>query len=410
MLFHPLFNSRAFERVTDDGFFISVEAWDPKFSALETERFLRQIGATHVELVQRAAVEPPVARGPGSVSHGSAASPDLLARQGGASLARLAWLGGALGIGGLVASLVLGAAQMRHFYFSWLVAFLYFLSIALGSLFFILVLFVCRAGWSVALRRVVENVIATVPVFALLFVPIWLGRHELFVWTDAADVAKNRVLQGQQPFLNDSFFLIRALIYFVSWSALAVYFSRQSQKQDGSRDERITRRLQTIAAPGIVLFALTLTFAAIDWILSLDPEWYSTMIGVYYFSGALLASFAFLIVAITAIQARGPLRGVVTIEHVHDVGKLLFGFTVFWAYIAFSQYFLIWYANIPEETAYYIERATAPGRPSARSSSSGTLRCRSSSSCRAPSSVRCRCWWRRRSGCSRCTTSISTGV
>jgi len=291
------------------------------------------------------------------VSHGPATSPDLLARQDGAPLARLAWLGGALGIGGLVVSLVLGAAQMRHFYFSWLVAFLYFLSIALGSLFFILVLVVCRAGWSVALRRVVENVIATVPMFALLFVPIWIGRHELFVWADAADVAKNRVLQGQQPFLNDSFFLIRALIYFVSWSALAVYFSHQSQKQDGSRDERISRRLRTVAAPGIVLFALTLTFAAVDWIMSLDPEWYSTMIGVYYFSGALLASLAFLIVAITAIQARGPLRGVVTIEHVHDVGKLLFGFTVFWAYIAFSQYFLIWYANIPEETAYYIERA-----------------------------------------------------
>ena len=291
------------------------------------------------------------------MSHGSAASPELLARQDGADLGRLTWLGAALGIGGLAASLLLGASQMRQFYFSWLVAYLYFLSIGLGSLFFLLVLFVCRAGWSVTLRRVVENAMATLPLFALLFVPIWIGRHELFVWTDAADVAKNRVLQGQQPFLNDSFFLIRALIYFVSWSALAVYFSRQSQKQDASREERITRRLQRLAAPGIVWFAITLTFAAIDWIMSLDPEWYSTMIGVYYFSGALLASFAFLIVAIVAIQARGPLRGVVTVEHVHDVGKLLFGFTVFWAYIAFSQYFLIWYANIPEETAYYVERA-----------------------------------------------------
>ncbi|HSP99882.1 MAG TPA: quinol:cytochrome C oxidoreductase [Candidatus Dormibacteraeota bacterium] len=291
------------------------------------------------------------------MSHGSAASPDLVARQDGTALARVTWLGAALGVGGLAASLVLGAAQMRHFYFSWLVAFLYFLSIALGSLFFTLTLFVCRAGWSVALRRVVENVMATLPVFAVLFVPVWIGRHELFVWTDAADVAKNRILQGQQPYLNDSFFLIRALVYFVAWSALAVYFSRQSQKQDDSGDERITRRLQALAAPGIVVFAVTLTLAAVDWVMSLDPEWYSTMIGVYYFSGALLASFAFVIVAIAAIQMRGPLRGVVTIEHVHDLGKLLFGFTVFWAYIAFSQYFLIWYANIPEETAYYIDRA-----------------------------------------------------
>jgi hypothetical protein len=291
------------------------------------------------------------------VSHGPAASPDRLARQDGAALARVTWAGAALGVAGLAASLMLGAADMRHFYFSWLVAFLYFLGIALGSLFFILVLFVCRAGWSVALRRVVENVMATLPVFAVLFVPIWIGRHELFVWTVAADVAHSRVMQGQQPYLNDSFFLLRALVYFGAWSALAVYFSRQSQKQDASGDQNITRRLQAVAAPGIVLFALTLTFAAIDWVMSLDPAWYSTMIGVYYFSGALLASLAFLIVAIAAIQARGPLRGVVTIEHVHDVGKLLFGFTVFWAYIAFSQYFLIWYANIPEETVYYIERA-----------------------------------------------------
>lgn len=291
------------------------------------------------------------------MSHAPTASPALLAQQDGAVLGRVTWIGAALGVGGLVASLALGAAQMRHFYFSWLVAFLYFLSIALGSLFFTLVLFVCRAGWGVALRRVVENVMATLPVFAVLFVPIWLGRHELFVWTDAAEVAKSPILQGKRPYLNDTFFLIRALLYFVSWSALAGYFSRQSQKQDGSGDERITRRLQAVAAPGIIVFSLTLSFAAVDWLMSLDPEWYSTMIGVYYFTGGLLASFAFLILAITAIQARGPLRGVVTIEHVHDLGKLLFGFTVFWAYIAFSQYFLIWYANIPEETAYYIHRA-----------------------------------------------------
>ncbi len=282
---------------------------------------------------------------------------DLLAEQSGAALVRVTWIGAALGVGGLAASLALGATQMRHFYFSWLVAYLYFLSIALGSLFFTLVLFVCRAGWSVVLRRVLENVMATLPVFAVLFIPIWIGRHELFVWTDASAVAESHVLQGQRPFLNDTFFLIRALIYFVAWSALAVYFSRQSQKQDTSGDERITRRLQRVAAPGIVVFALTLTFASVDWIMSLDPEWYSTMIGVYYFSGAVLACFAFLILAITGIQASGPLRGVVTVEQMHDLGKLLFGFTVFWAYIAFSQYFLIWYANIPEETVYYIGRS-----------------------------------------------------
>ncbi len=291
------------------------------------------------------------------MSHAPVVSADRLAQQDGAPLARLTWIGAAVGLVGLVASLVLASAQPQHFYAAWLVAYLYFLSIALGSLFFTLVVFVCRAGWSVVLRRVAENGMATLPLFAVLFIPIWIGRHELFVWTDPAAVAESPLLQGKSPYLNEGFFLLRALFYFAAWSGLAVYFSRSSQRQDASRDERITRRLQAIAAPGLVLFALTVTFAAVDWLMSIEPEWYSTMIGVYYFTGAVLANFAFLIIAITAIQARGPLRGVVTVEHVHDLGKLLFGFTVFWAYIAFSQYFLIWYANIPEETVYYIHRS-----------------------------------------------------
>src|SRR6185295_10415673 len=125
--------------------------------------------------------------------------------------------------------------------------YLYFLSIALGALFFVLTLFVCRAGWSVTLRRVVENVMATLPVFAVLFVPIWLGRHDLFVWTDPAEVAKSAALRGKSGYLNEEFFAIRAIVYFIAWAGLATYFSRQSQRQDESGDERITRRLQAVA-------------------------------------------------------------------------------------------------------------------------------------------------------------------
>ncbi len=274
-------------------------------------------------------------------------------QQDGSVLAPLVWVGlVAAGVG------VLGsfAARGGHFYFSWLVAFMYFLSIALGALFFELTLFVCRAGWSVTMRRVIENIMATLPVFAVLFVPIWLGRHDLFVWTHADEVAKSHVLQGKSPYLNERFFAIRAILYFIAWGGLGTYFSLQSQKQDETGDEKITRRLQAISAPGLIVFSLTLTLAAVDWLMSLEPEWYSTMWGVYYFSGSVLAIFAFLIVSIAFIQARGRLQGVVTVEHVHDVGKLLFAFVVFWTYIAFSQYFLIWYGNIPEETAYFMLR------------------------------------------------------
>ncbi|MCB1153717.1 quinol:cytochrome C oxidoreductase, partial [bacterium] len=138
---------------------------------------------------------------------------------------------------------------------------------------------------------------------------------------------------------------------------LSFIYYRGSVKQDKSGDKKITRRLQNLSGPGIILTALTLTFAAFDWIMSLDPHWYSTIYGVYYFSGSLVAIFAFLSISIIAMQSAGLLEGVVTTEHYHDLGKLLFGFTVFWTYIAFSQYFLIWYANIPEETLWYAHRS-----------------------------------------------------
>lgn len=282
---------------------------------------------------------------------------DVAAFADGRALSQLTWLGVIAGAIGLIGSVALFSGQSAQFYFSWLTAYLYFLSIALGAFFFVLCLFVTNAGWGVALRRVVENVMATLPMFALLFIPIWIGRHELFEWTDAAEVAKHPALMGKRPYLNETFFLVRAIIYLVSWSAIALYFSAQSQKQDETGDQAISRRLRSVAAPSIIVFSLTVSFAAVDWMMSLDPEWYSTMFGVYYFAGSVLAAFAFITVAITFIQARGQLRGIVSVEHLHDIGKLLFGFTVFWAYIAFCQYFLIWYGNIPEETSYYMNRS-----------------------------------------------------
>lgn len=273
----------------------------------------------------------------------------------GRALSRLTSIGAALGVVGLGAALAL-AGGTQQFYFSWLVAYLYFLSIALGGLFFVLVLTITRAAWGVALRRVVENVMATLPIFAVLFVPIWIGRHELYEWTRPEVVANSPLLQGKSPFLNESFFFIRAVFYLTIWSALATYFSTQSQQQDETGDERISARLRGLAPVGIILFTLTSTFAAIDWMMSLEPAWASTMIGVYFFSGSVIAIFSVTLLVIHFAYAQGALRGVVTVEHLHDIGKLLFGFTVFWSYIAFSQYFLIWYANIPEETIYYMKR------------------------------------------------------
>lgn len=264
-----------------------------------------------------------------------------------------------LGLLGLAISFVLQSyaakGQLAH---SYLVAFIFFLSIALGGLFFVLLQFASKAGWSVVVRRIAETCMATLPLFVLLFIPVYLGMHELYHhWLDKAAVAADPILRHKSPWLNESFFVGRAALYLVAWSGLALFFYRQSVKQDDSGQHAITRRLQMASAPGIVIFAITVSFASFDWMMSLDPHWYSTIYGVYYFAGCMIAIFAVMIILAVVLERPGGLnKGIVTVEHFHDLGKLLFAFTVFWAYIAVSQFLLIWYGNIPEESLFYAKR------------------------------------------------------
>jgi hypothetical protein len=267
------------------------------------------------------------------------------------------WICLAVGVVGLSIAWYLGRQHPQKFYFSYLTSFMFWLSIALGGLFFTIVQFAAKAGWSVVVRRLAENAMLPLWFLGVLFVPIYLGMHDLFHWTHADAVAADPILQGKAPYLNTSFFLARAVLYFVVWIGIGVYFYRNSVRQDQSGDEALTRRLQTASGPAILLFALTITFAAFDWIMSLDPHWFSTIFGVYYFAGSVVAIFAFLALVSLVLQKTGALKRVITVEHYHDLGKLLFAFTVFWSYIAFSQFMLYWYANVPEETLWYAERA-----------------------------------------------------
>ena len=269
---------------------------------------------------------------------------------------RLPLIGGALAVIGLGASGMLASGNLKQFYFSYLTAFLYFLSLALGALFFVLVQHAARAGWSVVVRRLAENVMGTLPLFIVLFFPVAAGMHDLFHWTHEEAVASDDLLRGKQPYLNEGFFYIRAVVYLSAWSLLSWWFRHQSLRQDRSGDGALTRRMQTASAPAILVYGLTVSFAAFDWIMSLDPHWYSTICGVYYFSGAVVGLFALLVLLTVGIDRAGLLDGAVTVEHFHDLGKLLFAFVAFWAYIAFSQYLLIWYANIPEETLWFLHR------------------------------------------------------
>jgi len=269
---------------------------------------------------------------------------------------RMPLLGGGVGVLALGASFALGAGQPGQLFHSYLVAYLFWLTLALGGLFFVLVQFATRAGWSVTVRRVAEHVSGTLPLFALLFIPLFFGLHDLFHWTHGEAVAADELLQHKSPYLNETGFYLRSAIYLGSWALLGWYFRRASLSQDVHGETATTRRLQGLSAPALIIFALTLTFASFDWIMSLDPHWYSTIFGVYIFSGAAVAICAGLILLLLHLQAGGRLTRVVTFEHYHDLGKLLFAFTVFWAYIAFSQFMLIWYGNIPEETAFFEHR------------------------------------------------------
>ena len=257
---------------------------------------------------------------------------------------------------GIAASVMLGMGNAKQFYFSWLVSFLFFLSLALGGLFFVLIQYASQGTWGIVVRRIGETVFVTVPLMAALFVPVALGLHDLYEWSHHEAVAQDAMLQWKAPFLNVPFFLTRAVIYFAVWSFIAIQYYRGSRRQDETGDAGISARLRKFAGPSIIVLAITSTFASIDWIMSLTPHWYSTMFGVYFFAGSFVGFIALLSVVVPAMRLAGLLDTVITVEHMHDIGKLLFAFTAFWAYISFSQFFLIWYANLPEETIWFKAR------------------------------------------------------
>jgi hypothetical protein len=266
---------------------------------------------------------------------------------------RLPAIGGGLAVLGAVACAILGVANPTQFYFSWLVSFLFFLSLGLGALFFVLIQYAAQGGWGIVVRRIGETTFATIPLMAALFLPLVFGLHNLYEWSHQEAVARDPVLAWKAPYLNVPFFLIRAAVYFGCWSYIAWLYYSLSRAQDATGDLAISLRLRRLAGPSLIVLALTTTFASFDWIMSLTPHWYSTMFGVYFFAGAFVGFIALLSIVAVAMRGAGLLDVIISAEHLHDIGKFLFAFTAFWAYIAFSQFFLIWYANIPEETIWY---------------------------------------------------------
>lgn len=279
----------------------------------------------------------------------------------GAAGKRWSTIAAAVGVIGFAAAFGLaasgGEAGWTGFFRSYLVAFLFFTSLALGALFFTLVSHLTRSGWNVLLRRIAENAAANLflPLIVLL-VPLLFGLKSIYPWTDHELVASDHLLHAKAGWLNEPFFMIRAAVYFGIWAGLARFFWGSSVAQDRTGDPAITKRLEKLSAVGMLLFALTTTFFAFDFIMSITPKWYSTIYGVYFFAGCLVGFFSLLALITYRVQALGALRGVISTEHYHDIGKLIFAFIVFWSYIAFSQFMLMWYANLPEETPFYAVR------------------------------------------------------
>ncbi|MEZ6138191.1 MAG: quinol:cytochrome C oxidoreductase [Pirellulaceae bacterium] len=245
----------------------------------------------------------------------------------------------------------------RTFFHSYLANFIYCLSFCLGALFFVMVSHLARAGWSASIRRIAELYAYTIPWWALLFLPIlamvlFTPSDALYAWNGNVDNLTH-VVQEKLVYLNPIFFSLRTAVYFAVFIIAASVYFKMSRKQDDTGDTEITLKLQRWAGPFIMLFALALNFASFDWMMSTDAGWFSTMYGVYLFAASMLSFFAVMIVTCYLLQRNGRIESLVTTEHYHDMSKFQFGFIVFWAYIAFSQFMLYWYGNIPEETLWY---------------------------------------------------------
>jgi hypothetical protein len=265
----------------------------------------------------------------------------------------------AFGVGGvaLVAAVVLGLGDLAKLQRAYLVAFMYALSVALGVLWFVAIQHLTNAKWSVVVRRVAEILADNMVLVGVLSLgvvgPMLAGSTDLYAWLDHERVHADHILHHKAAYLNVPFFTVRWLVYFGFWIWLGRRFFKMSVQQDKDGGDQISKALQRTSAPAMIVFALTLTFCAFDLIMSLDATWFSTMFGVYYFAGCVLAGYSSLALALMWVQNKGRLSTSVNQEHYHDIGKMMFAFIVFWAYIGFSQFMLIWYADIPEETHWY---------------------------------------------------------
>lgn len=261
-----------------------------------------------------------------------------------------------IGLVCLLLAFYFAKSNTEYFFYSFHVSWLFFLSLTFGAVFFVLIQFATKAGWSVVVRRLAENVASTMPLFIVLFVVTIFASHTLFHHWLSSESFSDPVLNQKRWYLNLPFLYIRTAIYFIAFTAAAYFYAKKSAKQDTTGNHAITYKLQKASYPFLILLGFCVTFFAFDWIMSFDPHWYSTIFGLYFFASCYMAFLALLSILTRLTHNIPALVNKITLEHYHDLGKLVFGHSCFWAYAAFAQYLLIWYGNIPEETQWYAVR------------------------------------------------------
>lgn len=249
--------------------------------------------------------------------------------------------------------------EPERFFRSYLVAFTFTSAIGLGAFFFVMVQYLTGSAWSVTMRRIMENIMITLPVGAILFIPLIFGLKSVYSWTDISMMQASAALKGKLGYLSENFFVLRTYSYFALWSIWIFSIYRNSTKQDGTHSIKQMHANSAWSAPGLFLVVVVGSLAAFDWLMSLQPAWYSTIFGLYYLAGGALSFMAVVTLICLGFRKAGVLNNVISPEHYHDLGKWLFALTAFYTYMAFSQYLLIWYANLPEETIFY--RTRLPG-------------------------------------------------
>jgi hypothetical protein len=243
-----------------------------------------------------------------------------------------------------------------QFYRSYLWAYVFAVGLSVGSMAWLMLQYLTGGAWGVVIRRPAEAAARTLPLVALMFVPVLIGIPNLYKWSHAAIVNADEVLKHKSAYLNVPFFIGRAVLYLGVWNLIGWLLNKWSAREDEQGSVPWHRRMTALSGPGLIFWGFSITFMAIDWVLSIDPHWFSTIFGMLFMAGQGLSSMAFLITLLVLLNHRRPLAGVLTPRHLHDLGKLLLALVMVWAYFSFSQFLIIWAGNLPEEIPWYLAR------------------------------------------------------